>query len=269
MADSLTDPVRDRLREELRAVRRMSGLPDVGRLAGKDHLIEALGEGDVARAWARLLRIHDEHGSDPATDIGAYFYLAGWDVGRETVDQRAKQYADTFHVTERTAIRRGDRGIANLAVLIRDTDETARPWGLITLFQSGNTVDVIVRLMLAFESWRPATIRINGNDRSDPDFTIHRDQAVTGGFYHQLVLEKLPLNVGAAQFEPMVSVVVHWPMPVWPTWQTRLYVADGRIAGYARTFRDRGFEVRLEWTREKAVRALRAKGLAKDRRRRV
>ncbi len=44
----------------------------------------------------------------------------------------------------------------------------------------------------------------------------------------------------------MVSLVVHWPMPVWPTWQTAAYVADPRIISRTRTYRDRGIELRLE-----------------------
>ncbi|MCA4996806.1 hypothetical protein HWD35_18990 [Tsukamurella tyrosinosolvens] len=264
VAETRKDIVRDRLREELRAIRRSPGLPSIDRIAGQDTLVDVLGDGDLVRAWVQLGRLYDDHGKDPETDIGAYFYLAGWEVGLNTVERRATRYAEQFAVDERTAIRRADRGLRTLADLVRDLDETARPWGLITLFQSGPTVDVIVRLMLAYESWRPAVIQVNGDDISDPDFTLHRDQQVVGGYYHQIVLKKLPLNLDVVRFEPMLSVRVHWPMPIWPTWQARWYIADRRLAAHARTFRDRTFEMQLEWTQDEAVQA--APPLARDER---
>jgi len=243
----LKDPTRDRLLNELRAMRRMPGLPMIDRLSGQNELIEALGYGDVERAWARLQRLRDEHGGDPQTDIGTYFYLAGWDIGRDTLDQRIKQYANHFGCDERTARRRGDRGADKLATLIRDQAETNRPWGLITLFQSAK-VDFIVRLMMTYESWRPAEIRINGEDVSDPVFTLHKNPDVTGGYYHQLIAEAVPLGTSAGENGTMASIVVHWPMPVWPTWQTAAYIADQRIVTRTRTYRDRGVEMRLEWS---------------------
>lgn len=206
--------------------------------------------GDVHRAWERLERLQNGYGNDQETDIGAYFYLAGWGVGRESLNQRIEQYAKSFHCNERTVVRRADRGAVKLAVLIRDEAESSRPWGLLTLFQSGAKADVIVRLMLGFESWRPATVRVNGKDVSDPKFTIHRNEAVEGSFYHQIILQKVPLDLDALKHGTMASASVHWPMPVWPTWQTVAYVADPRIVTRTRTFRNRGVELKLEWTRE-------------------
>ena len=258
----LKDPVRDALFAELRALRKMPGPPAVDRLAGKDELIEALGMGDVDRAWHRLNRLRNEHGTDPKTDIGAYFYLSGWDVGGESLDHRIRKYAKVFHCNERTGLRRGDRGAVNLAVIIRDEAERNRPWGLITVFQSGAKADFIVRLMMAYESWRPAEIRLNGQDISEPTFTLHKNPDVTGGYYHQLIAEAVPLDTSVGKNGTMASLVVHWPMPVWPTWQTAAYVVDPRIITRTRTYRDRGVELRLEWSRHEAVegRALAAAG---------
>ncbi|MFH5230823.1 hypothetical protein [Antrihabitans spumae] len=250
----MQDPVRDRLLTELRGLRRAPGNPSIERLTDKFELVEALGMGDTDRAWQRLDRLHEQHGTDPETDIGAYFYLAGWNVGRDTLDRRIRDYAAQFHVRDRTALRRGDRGALKLAALIRDEAETARPWGLVTLFQSGNAVDVIVRLMLGFESWRPATIRVNGNDVSDPQFTIHRNPDVEGNYFHQLIVEGVELDLNASKHSPMATIFIHWPMPVWPTWQTVAYVADPLILVRTRTFRDRGIELRLEWSREAPAR---------------
>ncbi|RIT44602.1 hypothetical protein [Mycobacteroides abscessus] len=242
----LKDPVRDALLAELRAVRKMPGLPTVDRLAGKDQLIEALGMGDLDRAWHRLLRLRDDHGTDPKTDVGAYFYLSGWDLGGDSLDWRIKEYAKAFHCDERTGLRRGDRGAVKLTAVIRDLAETNRPWGLITVFQSGAKADFIVRLMMAYESWRPAEIRLNRRDISEPTFTLHKNPDVTGGYYYQLIVEAVPLDMSGGETNTMASLVVHWPMPVWPTWQTATHIADPRFTTWTRTFRDRGIELRVE-----------------------
>jgi hypothetical protein len=242
----LKDPIRDDLLRELRSIRKMPGLPTIERLSGHNELIEALGMGDVDRAWHRLLRLREEHGGDAATDIGAYFYLAGWDIGRDTLDQRISLYRNSFSCNERTALRRGDRGAVKLTTIIRDQAEENRPWGLITAFQSGTKVDFIIRLMMAFESWRPPEIRLNGRDISEPTFMLHANPDVIGGYYYQMILEAVTIDMAAdGQGGTAVSLVVHWPMPVWPTWQTAAHIADPRIITRTRTYRDRGIELQL------------------------
>jgi len=243
----LKDPIRDELLRQLRAIRKMSGLPTIERLGGHGELIEALGMGDIERAWHRLLRLREEHGTDPETDIGAYFYLSGWDIGRDSLNQRISVYYQAFSCNERTALRRADRGASKLATIIRDHSETNRPWGLITVFQSGAKADFIVRLMMAYESWRPAEIRLNGQDISEPTFTLHKNPDVAGGYYYQLIAGAVPLDITVVNGGTMASLVIHWPMPVWPTWQTVARVVDSRIWMRTRTFRDRGLEARLEW----------------------
>lgn len=223
----------------------MPGQPSIERLTGQNELIEALGLGDVDRAWHRLERLREEHGSDPDTDIGAYFYLSGWEIGRESLDQRITMYADAFGCDARTARRRGDRGAAKLATIVRDQAEGNRPWGLITVFQSGDKADFIVRLMMAYESWRPAEIRLNGEDISEPVFLLHKSPDVAGGYYYQLIAEAVPLDRSVEKGGMMASIVVHWPMPVWPTWQTAAHVVESWIVLRTRTFRDRGIELSL------------------------
>lgn len=242
----LKDPVRDALLAELRAIRKMPGTPTVERLAGKEELIEALGMGDVDRAWHRLLRLHKEHGTDPKSDIGAYFYLSGWDVGGNSLNSRISGYARAFHCDERTGLRRGDRGAVKLAAIVRDQAETNRPWGLITVFQSGAKADFIVRLMMTYESWRPAEIRLNHQDISESSFTLHKNPDVIGGYYHQLIADEVPLDTAVDDGGTLASLVVHWPMPVWPTWQTVAHLADPQIVARTRTYRDRGVELKLE-----------------------
>lgn len=242
----LKDPVHDALLADLRAIRKMPGHPSIERLNGQSELIEALGMGDLDRAWHRFEQLRGEHGTDPKTDIGAYFYLAGHEVGRDSLEQRITKYASVFACDERTARRRGDRGATKLATIIRDRSERNRPWGLITVFQTGDKVDFIVRLMMAYESWRPAEIRLNGQDISEPVFLLHKNPDVAGGYYHQLIAEAVPLDMAVGSGGTMASLVVHWPMPVWPTWQTLNHVANREVRAWTRTFRDRAIEVRLE-----------------------
>lgn len=247
------DPVRDGLVKELRALRREPGIPRIERLTGKHLLIETLGMGDVARSWERLEQLREEHGSDQAADIGAYFYLAGWGVGRDTLDQRIQRYAEVQHCNPRTGLRRADRGATKLAAIIRDQAEYTRPWGLITVFQSGERADVITRLMLGRESWRHPTIQLNGDDVADPQFTVHQNADVEGGLFHQFIAQCVPLDLNVTEFERMLSLYVHWPMPVWPTWQIAAYVADPRIIVRSRSFHSRAFEVWLEWSRSETA----------------
>lgn len=246
---ALKDPVADTLVKELLLLRREAGVPGIGRLADKDMLIDALGMGDLERAWIRLERLREQHGDDPQTDVGAFFYLAGWGARRSTLEQRIEQYAQEFNWVERTARRRGDRGAQALARLIRHEAETTRPWGLITVFQSGTTATFVTRLVMAYESWRPATVYLNDADVSDPQFVIHRNPDVEGSYYHQLILDNVALDLTVTQHQPMARLSVHWPMPVWPTWQVLTYIADPLILVKTTTYRSRSVEVALNWGR--------------------
>ena len=112
---------------------------------------------------------------------------------------------------------------------------------------------MITRLMLGQESWRHPTIQLNGEDVTGPNFVVHRNPDVEGGLFHQHFAEGVPLNLNATKFERMLSLYVHWPMPVWPTWQIAAYVADPRIIVRSRSFHSRSFEVWLEWSRSVLV----------------
>ncbi|MBZ5736071.1 hypothetical protein K8Z61_16370 [Nocardioides sp. TRM66260-LWL] len=244
------DPVRDELFRDLRAFRKQPGLPSAARLNDLFALTEALGEGNAERAFDELTRYHDEHGTDPRTDIGAYFYLAGYDVGLDTIDQRRRRYVERFVCELSTAWRRAERGLNKLAALIRDHAERSRPWAVVSIFQSGNHFQPFLDFNLGYESWRPPIIQIDGHELAPDDFVVHRNAEDNTRFTNRLVLPEKPLRLDVTFGEPMARLRVIWPMPVWPVWNVVAWTADPRILTRLRTFRQRAVEVSLEWWRQ-------------------
>ncbi|WP_459976070.1 hypothetical protein, partial [Nocardioides pyridinolyticus] len=91
---TLVDPGMNALIADLRTFRKGEGHPDSDRMHGLFDLTEALGEGISERAFEALGRYYQQHGRNPETDIGSYFYLAGWGVGGHSIDQRRRKYRD-------------------------------------------------------------------------------------------------------------------------------------------------------------------------------
>lgn len=242
------DPTVDALVVELRRIRTGRGEPGPERLAGCDELIDCLGLGSLEHAWETLQRLYDQHGQDPETNIGAYFYTAGWRVGRDSMEQRLQQYTRQFHVSAtRTPLRRSNAGAADLAQLIRDYSEHSRPWGFIFVFQSGPTADAICRFYIARESWRPPTIQVDG-EPIPVDATHHRDPDRDGALYSQVIVPRFRLKLDVGPHEDLATVDVQWPMPVWPSWQLLTYLPDPRILGRMRTYRNRAVQIGLQWS---------------------
>lgn len=258
----MKDPTYDALVADLRRLRTQPGLPTAARLNVALALVDDLGQGDLERAWRELESIRLERGIDPQTDIGAYFYLAGWQVGRDTLEQRREEYASTFHCDSRTALRRADRGLSKLARLVRHRSVNNRPWVFAALFQSGNFTDVIIRFNMAYETWRPPTIRVNER-LSEHDFVLHPLAERPGWYYSQAIREKVNLDLAAARGEDLVNVFIHWPMPVWPTWFTNCFIADPRVVAASHTYPDRGLSLALQWSQQLAPD--KQKALVKDR----
>lgn len=243
----MKDPIYDELVQELRRVRTKPGLPGPERLDGAFTLIDELGQGDLMRAWELLEALRQEHGNDADSDIAAYFALAGWDVGLSTLEQRRDAYARTHYCDSRTALRRADRGMGQLARLIRHGSASSRPWVIFALWQSGNHAEVIVRFHMTIESWRPPTIRIN--DEIQPhDFVLHRMKDRPGWYHSLAVAERVPLDLTAGQSQDMLSAFVHWPMPIWPAWFHVTYAADPRILTTSHVYADRGLSLTLRWS---------------------
>lgn len=245
----LKDPTHDALVKELMTFRRGEGHPSAARLNGLYYLTDILGEGIPERALEELGRYRVERGHDPQSAIGAFFYLAGWDVGLDSVDQRRYRYITEYPCDPSTALRRANRGIRELAALIRDRDEHSRPWAFVSIFQSGDAFQPFLDFNLGYESWKPPTVLIDGIEQAI-DFHVHKDAEAPNRFTRRIVLPESPLNLDVAFGQPMATLRVIWPMPLWPTWNLVSWTADPRILTRLRTFRQRAVEVSLEWWRK-------------------
>jgi hypothetical protein len=241
------DPLRAGLMEELRALRRGSGQLET-RLGALPWIVDSLGHGSLVRAAERLRLIRDEHAADPETDIGAFYWLA--DYGEHhagaSLEQRLTTYATACACDARTALRRSDRGIRELAGMLRDYNETERPVGMVSIFQSGTNATVVIDLWLSYESFREPEVQLNGEPIEREPFVLHHHNGDPEGRYRaRLILDPLPLNVDVEPYEPCLTVRVLWDMPIMPVWQLTGWVADPRFAVRLQTFRQRAAEVTL------------------------
>lgn len=248
-ARRLRDAVLDALVLDLREMRRRPGLPSVVRLEGLDQLVDVLGGGNVERTWESIERLRRDHGQDAESAVGAFFFTAGWAIGLDTLDQRLTVYAERYHVDPQTARRRSDRGIRVVAQQIRDGAELARPWGVISVFQSGDAAQVVLDFHLAFETLRPPVIHLNGDVVETAPFRPTPDPHDEGGFWFRLVLPECSLDLDVGFAQEMLKVRVDWAMPIWPTWQVLSWTADPRLMTRLRTFRARAAEMTIEWWR--------------------
>lgn len=245
----LEDPVRDELVRELRAFRKHPGDPTVARMTGLFYLTEILGDGIPERAFDELAALHEEYGTDPKTNIGAYFYLSGWGVGLDSVDQRRERYRDEFFADVSTSWRRSQRGINELVTIIRDQDETFRPWAFVSVFQNRNTFQPFLDFNMGYESWAKPIVLID-EEEQDVNFHLHRNPSDEHRYTRRIVLPERPLNLDVGFAEAMATVRVIWTMPAWPVWSVAAWTADPRIMTRLRTFRDRAVEVSLQWWRQ-------------------
>lgn len=246
---STVDPGLDALVADLRAFRKGADEPTELRMHQLFDLTEALGEGIAERAFTALGRYYDEHGTDPETDIGAYFYLAGWGVGGHSIEQRRRWYRDAYLCDIGTAWRRSDRGADQLARLIRDHTEASRPWAVVSVFQTGQSFQAFLDFNLGFESWRPPVVSLNGTELADLDFHLHTAddsdparRAPGTRYTSRMILPKTQL---ASNGELLGTVRVVWPMPVWPVWQVLAWTSNPDIRVRTRTFRQRAVEASI------------------------
>lgn len=251
----LVDPLRDGLERDLLVFRKGAGHPSPERMAELFDLTEALGDGIAERAFLELERYYGEYGTDPTTDIGAYFYLSGWDVGLETVNARKDQYYKDYKKDISTSLRRSERGVTRLAALIRDHTEHSRPWCTISVFQTGSNFQAFLDFNLGYESWRPPRVWLNGEEVEDIELHLHRAEGQAPPWHEsgtrytsRTILPEVPLIQEPGR--PLGVVRVEWPMPVWPTWQTIGWTVDPQIHLQTRTFRQRMVEVSVMRTPE-------------------
>lgn len=245
----IKDPTRDELIRELRIFRKGAGHPSIVRLNGLHYLTEILGEGIKEKAFDEIGELYEAYGKDPETNIGAFFYLAGWNIGLESVDERRVSYRDRYYVDVSTAWRRSERGIQELTTIVRDLDEKFRPWAFIAIFQNRDTFQPFLHFNLGYETWSKPSVFIDDVEQ-EIDFHVHYDPDNELRYTRRIILPDQPLNLDVEFGEAMAVLRVVWNMPAWPIWSLGSWTADPRIMTRMRTFRNRAVEVSLEWFRQ-------------------
>ncbi|MEV6412075.1 hypothetical protein [Kribbella sp. NPDC051718] len=245
MAD---DPTRDVLVDALRRFRRASG--DLGRerVAADDTLQEWVGEGDLDQTWNIIMRLVEQSASDPAGDVFAFFASSGWQTSGDTLDTRLKKYAAKFHVDERTALRRSDRGAKKLAKMLRDALTYDRPLAQFFVFQDGPVLIPWLTIHVQEDSaWRRPRVYVNDQRVENLAFDVKGPGSFAGYLEAQERIADVPLDPTVGGYEPMASVRVQWAMPIWPSWDLSTHLADNRLVARLTVEKDGVAEVRVSW----------------------
>lgn len=240
------EPLRDVIVADLLELRKQPGALRESRLTGLPHLTEYLGSGSEAQAYSELLRLRRRHGRETGTDIHAFFYTAGHGVGGQSLAQRLKRYAADFHVDDRTALRRSDRGVQALSYLIRDRNDYARPWGVLIALQSGSQVLLDVGVYVwEYTSYRRPRVSVNGERLDGLAFDL--DEYEPGKLRASEKIEDLPLATSNEGGKPLLEVVVQWPLPVWPLWMVSTHLCDIRLQDRLAVMPNGKAELDIRW----------------------
>jgi hypothetical protein len=266
------DPLRERILDELRELRRGRGAMSLERIAFATSLIEDFGRGSVEQGYTALLDLLDRHGADAESDIRAYFDTAGFRYDDESLEQRLKAYGAEHFVDPRTALRRSDRGAERLSFIIRDSYVDERPWGHFSIVQDGPLV--YVRLEIALDShskFRRPFLSINdgddygGQDVDRTNFDLHETvqnpDRLSAVYRHPPVEFIREPEPGIPPFRSSV----HWQMPVWPTWVLVSQLSDTRLHAELTVSRNNRATISIDWnTNDPEIRARPFAFLEKD-----
>lgn len=242
------DLVRDEIADALRLLRRGPGELTPERVAAIPALIDHLGAGSTEMTYTSLMRIADEHGTDPRTDIGAFFYMSGWNHGGHSLEQRRSDYAEEFFVHDRTGLRRSDRGVYQLVDIIRDRFAWTNPVAYISAFQSG--ANLRVHLSLAIEEgtqFRDALILINEDDDYLTDELDWVREERSKYIFSRARLPMLTLDTTKAADQPLIELQIHWEMPIWPIFELLTHFVDPRLMVHLRVHRRGVARIVVEW----------------------
>ena len=239
--------------DNLKRLRRMAGSWGVERLDGLPSLVDYCGHGNVHNAFEALEALRRRHGTDPASDVGAYFYSAGWKVGRETLDQRLSVYSREFGVVERTALRRSDRGARQLASLIRPQSRYDRPIARLYCFQRGSVIKTRLALLVEEDaSWRRPAVYLNGERQERRDWKFGDSSLARHFIEAREEYPDTPLDYSVDARDALASVRVLWVMPVWPSWDVTTHALDPRLFVHTELNTNGDIEVRFKWWSETA-----------------
>ncbi|WP_146083731.1 hypothetical protein [Rathayibacter sp. AY1C6] len=242
------DALRKDLRDELRLLRRGSGVFGLDRVAPLEVLTEIVGRGSVEQAYTTLLDVLERDGKNLEGDIRAFFETAGLGLEGSNLDERLKAYAALHFEDQRTGLRRSDRGAERLSFILRDEFNYERPWANIIAAQSGGyaTVGVTVN-MPEYSQWRRPHVYINDAFQEGRVFELH-DSTTTPWYVtgHERFPD-IPLNTSSDVDTPLLEVKVVWVMPVWPSWQKSTHLCDPRLKVKLVNNRDYSAELSILW----------------------
>lgn len=243
------DPIGELLLVDLRHLRRMPGDVELERIVQLETLVQFVGAGSVEQTYSALLELRRLHAPDAESDIGAYFFTAGLDVGKFTLDQRLSRYAEAHHVNPRTALRRSDRGALKLSAIIRDSLEFDRPWCRMIAIQNGPVCQFSLYVELdANADWRRPHVFINCKRDRDIEFPLRN---VEGRERRLSCLVRLPdqhLDTSVGELGALAFVQVIWAMPIWPAWDVVAHMADNRLLVHLDVQRAGTAQVNVEWS---------------------
>jgi hypothetical protein len=243
------DPIRERILDELREMRRGRGPISMDRIAVAQWLVLDLGRGSVELCYTMLLEFRDQHGADPESDIRAFYDTAGYKHTDETLEQRLRAYAEEHFVDPRTALRRSDRGAERLSHIVRDSYIGLRPWGHLALIQNGPAAQF--RLEVSVDSgmaWHRPFLSVNDIDIDRSVFDLHetiQDPSRVSAVYTHL---PDPILRDPPPGKPLFWINIHWQMPVWPTWSISSVVADPRLYARMTVTRNNSLAVAIDWS---------------------
>lgn len=239
-----TDPLRRQLLEELRVLRRGLGMHAVPDIAPLEAVTRVVGMGSPDQAFSALVDMLKHHGTDPDGEVRAYLETCGLVSEGDTLEKRLQYYAATHHVDERTARRRSDRGAEALATIFRDETLFFRPWGHLTIYQTGGLVFPIIALhMDPGSEYREPAVWVN-DELQDLAFYFAEPSRTTGyvrGGWH---LEPVVLRPRARW---LFRLNVEWRMAVWPQWVLAGQLADNRLVAKIQSQRNFMTEATITW----------------------
>lgn len=215
--------------EELLVVRRQTG-PFETRLANSTGLISLIGGGNLRYAREHLEKIRRAHVHEPDGDISTYFASAGYRTAGATLEKRLETLAKRHHVSEKTVLRRSDRGAVAIAQLIRHQMRYERPWGFFFAFQEGPRLSVRVTFSVDPDDAYRAPFFYLAGDQIEVDERVSIE-ADTGYEQHVHTMDPIALDLDGAE-DPLVELLVAWVPTATPIWNVATHLDDARF--YAR-----------------------------------
>jgi hypothetical protein len=211
------DPLRREIEAELRVLRTKPIPLSLENIATSYALTDAIGRGSTERALSVLMDALAQHGSEPASDIRAYFETCGIGLGGESLNQRLEAYERAHFVDRRTGLRRSDRGANKLSVILRDAAALDRPWAklVVTEMDGGVTMGLLLDIPKSAQ-WRRPHVYINGK-QVEREFELHESKKGDRFLSAKERFDNMPLlavEPGEDEFEAHVF----WIMPIWPVW---------------------------------------------------